>query len=75
VNVWRQRDCQWVTPVSRKLLQHWADPNRENRVLFCRREAAETAIFLAEVARRHGYRDWRVVLDDAARSTGRLTRV
>jgi type III restriction enzyme len=31
-------------------MQHWADPTRENRVLFCQRDAAETAIFLAEVA-------------------------
>ena len=42
-----------VTPITRKLLQHWADQDRENRVLFCQREAAETAIFLAEVAGRH----------------------
>ena len=49
-----------VTPITRKLLQHWADPDRENRVIFCQREAAETAIFLAEVAgRHHGYADWR----------------
>ena len=34
-----------VTPITRKLLQHWADPNRENRVIFAQREAAETAIF------------------------------
>jgi type III restriction enzyme len=48
-----------VTPISRKLLQHWADPNRENRVLFCQREAAETAIFLTELAGRQGFTDWR----------------
>lgn len=52
-----------VTPISRKLMQHWADPNRENRVLFCQREAAETAIFLAEVAGRNGFTDWRRRLD------------
>ncbi|MFT3714784.1 MAG: DEAD/DEAH box helicase family protein [Gordonia sp. (in: high G+C Gram-positive bacteria)] len=52
-----------VTPISRKLLQHWADPSRDNRVLFCQREAVETAIFLAEVAGRHGYTDWRRRLD------------
>jgi type III restriction enzyme len=53
-----------VTPITRKLLQHWADPERENRVLFCQREAAETAIFLTEVAgRSHGYADWRVRLE------------
>jgi type III restriction enzyme len=48
-----------VTPISRKLLRHWADPDRENRVLFCQREAAETAIFLTEVAGRKGVTDWR----------------
>ena len=53
-----------VTPITRKLLQHWADPERENRVLFCQREAAETAIFLTEVAgRTHGYPDWRKRLE------------
>ncbi|HET9871898.1 MAG TPA: DEAD/DEAH box helicase family protein [Propionibacteriaceae bacterium] len=52
-----------VTPISRKLLQHWADPSRENRVLFCQREAAETAIFLTEVAGRHGFTDWRQRLE------------
>ncbi|MFI5778843.1 BPTD_3080 family restriction endonuclease [Nocardia sp. NPDC051570] len=55
-----------VTPTTRKLLQYWADPNRENRVLFCQREAAETAIFLTEVAgRSHGYADWRKRLEPA----------
>ncbi|MEX2375780.1 MAG: DEAD/DEAH box helicase family protein, partial [Dehalococcoidia bacterium] len=52
-----------VTPITRKLLQHWADPDRENRVLFCQREAAETAIFLVEVAGRHGFTDWRQRLE------------
>jgi type III restriction enzyme len=53
-----------VTPITRKLLQHWADPNRENRVIFAQREAAETAIFLTEVAGRiHGYADWRTRLE------------
>jgi type III restriction enzyme len=65
VERWRLRDYERVTPTTRKLLQHWADPTRENRVLFCQREAAETAIFLAEVAGRHGYADWRRRLDDA----------
>lgn len=62
---WR-RDGQYsgVTPISRKLLQHWADPARENRVIFAQREAAETAIFLTEVAGRHApYADWRKRLD------------
>jgi type III restriction enzyme len=60
VEVWR-RGGQYsgVTPITRKLLQHWADPDREDRVLFCQREAAETAIFLTEVAGRKGMSDWR----------------
>ncbi|EME63696.1 BPTD_3080 family restriction endonuclease [Amycolatopsis decaplanina] len=66
-----------VSPISRKLLQHWADPARENRVLFCQREAAETAIFLAEVAgRSHGYADWRKRLEpENAAHNGGLPRM
>ncbi|NLH69120.1 MAG: DEAD/DEAH box helicase family protein [Brooklawnia sp.] len=52
VDVWRMRGYEGATPTTRKLLLHWADPQRENRVLFCQREAAETAIYLAEVAGR-----------------------
>jgi type III restriction enzyme len=60
---WRKFGYERVTPISRKLLLHWADESRENRVLFCQRDAVETAIFLAEVAGRHGYADWRRRLD------------
>ena len=52
-----------VTPVTRKLLQHWADPTREDRVLFCHRGAAETAIYLAEAAGRRGEPDFRTRVD------------
>lgn len=65
VERWR-RDGQYAgaTPISRKLLQHWADPSRENRVIFAQREAAETAVFLVEVAGRHApYADWRKRLE------------
>ncbi|MGI8679845.1 MAG: BPTD_3080 family restriction endonuclease [Jatrophihabitans sp.] len=61
---WRAADYDRATAISKKLLRHWADETRENRVLFCQREAAETAIFLAEVAGRHGYADWRRRLDE-----------
>ncbi|MGL5810083.1 MAG: BPTD_3080 family restriction endonuclease [Nocardioides sp.] len=62
---WRRGgDYAGVTPNTRKLLQHWADPTRENRVIFAQREAAETVIFLTEVAgRTHGYADWRKRLE------------
>ncbi|MCB0989731.1 MAG: DEAD/DEAH box helicase family protein [Acidimicrobiales bacterium] len=76
VGLWRQRGYPGVTPISRKLLQHWADPNRENRVMFCQREAAETAIFLAEVSGRQGTPDFRQRLDaENALHNNRLPRV
>lgn len=67
VDRWRALGYPRVTPVSRKLLQHWADPAREDRVLFCQREAAETAIYLAEVAGRQGEVDFRRGLDEENR--------
>ncbi|GCE40986.1 Type III restriction-modification enzyme, helicase subunit [Rhodococcus wratislaviensis] len=59
VGLWRMRGYPTVTPYSRKLLEHWSNPDKENRVLFAQREAAETAIYLAEVAGRAGNTDWR----------------
>ena len=65
VELWRASNWNGVTPYTRKLLTHWAatPPMRDDPVLFCQREAAETAIFLAEVAGRHGTRDYRRRLD------------
>lgn len=64
VGYWRSTGrYEGVTPITRKLLEHWADAERDNRVLFAQREAAETAIFLTEVAGRRNYRhDWRARL-------------
>ena len=67
VERWRL-DYRGVTPITRKLLEHWADPARgDQRVLFCQREAAETAIYLAEVAGRRnaGDADFRRRVDEA----------
>jgi type III restriction enzyme len=41
-----------VTPVTARLLRHWRDPERSRRLFFCQVEAAETAIWLTEVASR-----------------------
>lgn len=75
VGLWRARGYDGVTPTTRKLLEHWADPARDNRVLFAQREAAETAIFLAEVSgQRTAYgavRDWRA--ESSATSTMNTT--
>jgi hypothetical protein len=63
VELWRNRNYPGATAISRKLMLHWAEPSRENRVLYCQREAAETAIYLAEVAGRHGEPDFRTRID------------
>jgi type III restriction enzyme len=67
VDRWRARGYPGVTPISRKLLQHWSaePPERDEPAFFCQREAAETAIFLAEVAGRHGHADYRTRIDPA----------
>ena len=64
VELWRARRYEHVTHITRKLLQHWADNTRENRILYGQREAAETAIFLTEVAGKGTYRNWRRALAD-----------
>lgn len=66
VEVWRARGYPGVTPISRKLMEHWAarPPVREDQALFCQREAAETAIYLAECAGRRGEPDFRTRLDE-----------
>ena len=43
-----------VTPTTRRLLEYWSDPERDNPILFAQREAAETAIYLAEAAQKQG---------------------
>jgi type III restriction enzyme len=67
VDRWRARGYPGVTPHTRKLLHHWSagKTERDEPVFFCQREAAETAIFLAEVAGRHGHADYRTRIDEA----------
>ena len=54
VGIWRKRRYPHVTPTTRRLLEHWTDPERDNPILFAQREAAETAIYLAESAQKAG---------------------
>jgi hypothetical protein len=66
VDLWRTRGYPHVTPVTRNLLLYWADQARDNRVLFCQRESAETAIYLAEASGRDGFSaDWRRRMKEA----------
>jgi type III restriction enzyme len=50
VKAWRQRGYPGVTPITRQLLNHWSNPERERRLFFCQREAAETLIWLVEAS-------------------------
>ena len=48
VTAWRNSDYPGVTPTTKRLLEHWNDPDNEPRLFFCQREAVETAIYLNE---------------------------
>jgi type III restriction enzyme len=59
INKVRARVAQWrathyegspITNTTRMLLDYWKRPDRERRLFFCQIEAAETAIYLTEVA-------------------------
>src|SRR6266851_5583440 len=54
VALWRQGGYVGVTPTTARLLGYWIDPDREKPLFFCQNEALETAIYLAEVARKYG---------------------
>lgn len=54
VNAWRTGGYVSVTSMTRRLLDHWNDPERLRKLFFCQREAVETAIYIAEVAPKYG---------------------
>lgn len=54
VDRWRMLGYPHVTPTTRHLLEFWSDPGRDNLILFCQREAVETAIYLAEAVHKDG---------------------
>jgi type III restriction enzyme len=54
VGTWRHGGRIGVTPTTRRLIEHWTEADRERRLFFCQVEAAETAIFIGEVASRAG---------------------
>jgi len=54
VSLWRKGNYEGVTRVTRRLLEYWNEPNRERKLFFCQVEAAETAIYLTEVANKYG---------------------
>ncbi len=40
VKAWREKGYPGVTPLTRQLLNHWNNPERERKLFFCQREAA-----------------------------------
>jgi len=50
VKEWRERGYPGVTPITRQLLNHWNNSERERKLFFCQREAAETLIWLIEAS-------------------------
>jgi type III restriction enzyme len=54
VSVWRQGGYAGVTSTTRRLLEYWRDPDRENKLFFCQVEALETCIYITEAASKYG---------------------
>lgn len=52
--LWRKGGYVGITPTTARLLAYWRRPERERKLFFCQIEALETAIYIAEVASRHG---------------------
>jgi type III restriction enzyme len=54
VGQWRTGGYVGVTPTTARLIAYWTDPKRERKLFFCQNEALETAIYIAEVAKKYG---------------------
>jgi len=53
VALWRKGRYVGVTPTTARLITYWTDSNREKKLFFCQNEALETAIYIAEVAKKY----------------------
>jgi len=54
VALWRTGGYLGVTPTTARLIAYWTDTSREKELFFCQNEALETAIYIAEVAKKYG---------------------
>jgi type III restriction enzyme len=54
VNLWRKQGYQGVILTTRRLLDQWSNPERNNPILFAQQETAEAATYLAKVAQKQG---------------------
>lgn len=51
---WRQGGYVGVSPTTARLIAYWTNSEREKKLFFCQIEALETAIYIAEVAKKYG---------------------
>ena len=49
VDEWRKENYKGVSDVTKELLRHWSDKDRQKQLFFCQLEAIETIIYLTEV--------------------------
>jgi type III restriction enzyme len=56
VDLWRRGGYLGITPITRKLLEYWQNPERQppKKLYFCQIEALETVIYITEVAKKYG---------------------
>jgi type III restriction enzyme len=54
VALWRKGGYFGGTPTTARLIAYGTDPKREKKLFFCQNEALETAIYIAEVAKKYG---------------------
>lgn len=53
VKLWRDLGYPHITKTTKRLLEYWKNPNRDPRLFFCQIEAVETAIYIAEAAKKN----------------------
>ncbi len=54
VKMWRDGGYVHITKTTRRLLEYWTNPQRDNKLFFCQVEALETAIYITEAAGKCG---------------------
>ncbi|MFC1782013.1 BPTD_3080 family restriction endonuclease [Planctomycetota bacterium] len=54
VQLWREGGYLGITKTTRRLLEYWTNPQRDNKLFYCQIEALETAIYLTEAATKFG---------------------
>lgn len=54
VTLWREGGYVGITKITRRLLEYWTNPHRENKLFFCQIEALETVIYITEAANKCG---------------------